>query len=367
MADVNTGQRQSVQARQELKLFLRIEQANVLEMSEDEFQRLIISLKNNPLFKRLHERDRIIRYQPLPRSDLSHSFYEVKEEIAASPGSFDVESLISGKAQLIGKIKALGLDKFKKYFLYPEAGVTEEEIARQCQLDVTEVQKINELIDELSVATEFYDTTAVPERRIYYSKVASVEETSDGFVIAYFSPTHARGKFVVDYEKFEQLLKAGVFNKAEIKEIRQLFQKLELINNRKDTLHRVLLGIGEKQALFLKSGNPKALLPFTQKELATKTGLAISSVSRAISGKSIDTPWGERPLKDFFPRPKKFRKELVKQLLEKEKKPISDRAIKVKLEEDFGVSLSRRTIASLRKELRIPSSRQRKKSLAKVI
>lgn len=349
-------------------MFLRIEQANVLEISEDEFQRLIISLKNNPLFKRLHERDRIIRYQPLPRSDLSRSFYEVKEEIImASPGSFDVESLISGKTQLIGKIKDLGLDKFKKYFLYPEAGVTEEEIAHQCQLDVAEVQKINELIDELSVAAEFYDTTAIPEGRVYYSKVASVEETPDGFIIAYFSPTQVRGKFVVDYEKFERLLKAGVFNKAEIKETRQLFRKLELINNRKDALHRVLLGIGETQALFLKSGDPKALLPFTQKELAAKTGLAGSSISRAISGKSIDTPFGEIPLKDFFPHPKKFRKELLKQLLEKEKKPISDRAIKVKLKEDFGVSLSRRTIASLRKELRIPSSRPKKRSLVEAI
>ena len=355
-----------MQARQELGLFIRIEQANILEMSEDEFQRLIVDIKNNPLFKRLHERDRIIRYQPLSRSDLSHSFYEVKEEIVASPGSFDIESLISGKGQLLGKIKDLGLDKFKKYFLYPEAGITEEEIARQCQLDVAEVQKINKLIDEFSVATEFCPS-AIPERRIRYSKVASVEETSDGFIIAYFSPTQARGKFAVDYEKFERLLKAGVFNKAEIKETRQLFRKLELVNNRKDTLHRVLLGIGEKQALFLKSGDTKALLPFTQKELAAKIGLAVSSISRAISGKSIDTPWGERPLKEFFPRPKKFRKELIKQLLEKEKKPISDRAIKVKLEEDFGVSLSRRTVASLRKELRIPSSRQRKKSLARVI
>jgi DNA-directed RNA polymerase specialized sigma54-like protein len=263
----------------------------------------------------------------------------------------------------MGKIKDLGLNKFKKYFLYPEAGLTEDEIARQCQLDIAEVRKINKLIDEFSVAAEFYNPSVISEGKMHYSKVASVEETSDGFIVAYFSPVHARGKFIIDYEKFEQLLKTGVFNKAEIRETRQLFRKLELINNRKDTLHRVLLGIGEKQTLFLKSGDLKALLPFTQKELAAKIGLAVSSISRAISGKSIDTPWGEIPLKDFFPRTKKFKQELLKQLLKEEREPISDRAIKIKLEEDFGVSLSRRAIASLRKELKIPSSRQRRRVL----
>jgi len=367
VVSVNIGQKQSLQTRQELKFLIKIEQANVLEMSEEEFQRLVIDIKNSPLFQRLHEKERIIKYKPLPNSDLSRSFYEVKEEVVASPASFDVESLVADKTELVHEIKGLGLEKFKKYFLYPEAGMTEEEIAQQCQLGISQVRKINSLIDEFSIATEFYNPSVVPGKGIHYSKIASLEESPEGFIIAYFSPVQARGKFAVDYEKFEDLLRAGIFTKAETKEIRQLFRKLELINARKDSLHLILQGIGEKQALFLQSGDPKALLPFAQKELAAKISLAASSVSRAISGKSIDTPWGEKPLKEFFPRPKRFRKELIKYILEREEEPISDQTIKVRLEKDFGVSLSRRAIASLRKELRIPSSRLRKKGLAKVL
>ena len=339
----------------------------MLEMSEDEFQRLIWEIEKAPLFKRLREQEKVIHYQRFSRSDLSHNFYELKEEIVATPGSFDVESLITNKEELIRLIRNLGLDKFKQYFLYPEPGITVEQIAHQCQLEISEVSKINNLIDEFSIASEFYHPASVSDKGKYYSKIASIERGPEGFIIAYFSPVYARGKFVIDYGMLEQLLEKGVFNKAETKEVRQLIRNLELINSRKNTLHQVLQNIVEKQALFFESGNPKALLSFSQKELAVKLGLTPSTVSRAIASKSVETPWGERPIKDFFPNPKSFRKELIKQILKEEEKPLSDQAVKVNLERKFGVFLSRRTIASLRKELKIPPSRQRKENLAKTM
>jgi len=154
-----------------------------------------------------------------------------------------------------------------------------------------------------------------------------------------------------------------VLNEAEVKESRQLFKKLELINSRKDTLTQILQNIIDKQALYLESGDLKSLLPLSQKELAKKIGLAPSSVSRAISGKSIDTPWGgEIPLKHFFPRPRRFRKELLKQLLETDKGLSSDEAIRNKLWEKFGVAISRRSVANLRKELKIPAAQGKQHS-----
>jgi len=98
----------------------------------------------------------------------------------------------------------------------------------------------------------------------------------------------------------------------------------------------------------------RSLLPLSQKELAKKIGVAPSSVSRAIKGKSIDTPWGEElPLKHFFPRPRRFRRELLRELLETDKEFSSDEAIRVKLWERFGVAISRRSVANLRKELKL--------------
>ena len=68
-------------------------------------------------------------------------------------------------------------------------------------------------------------------------------------------------------------------------------------------------------------------------------------------------PWGAEVLiKHFFPRPKRFRKELIKQLLEIDNELSSDESIRTKLWEKFGVAISRRSVANLRKELKFPAT-----------
>ncbi|GAI01282.1 unnamed protein product, partial [marine sediment metagenome] len=99
--------------------------------------------------------------QRFPGTDISSSFYQLKEEAIANKGSLDVESLLLNKQHIIGHIQRLGLEKFKRYFLFPESGMTLEEIARECDLAVSEVQKINSLIDEFSILSEFYNPSAL--------------------------------------------------------------------------------------------------------------------------------------------------------------------------------------------------------------
>jgi DNA-directed RNA polymerase specialized sigma54-like protein len=352
-------QTQKLQTRQEAKLIARLEQARLLEMPEEEFHRLIAEIEENPLFKKLQQEKRVIRYQRFPKTDISSSFYPLKEEILADKGSLDVESLLLNKEHIVRQIQRLGPEKFKRYFLYSEPDMSVEDIARECDLGVSEVQKINSLIDELSILSEFYNPSALNNREhgIHYSKIASVERDSDGFIIGYISPSFAKGRYSINYENFEELKKNGTFSDIEAKEAKQMFWKLELINTCKNTLTQVLQGIVEKQTLYFESGDLKALLPFSQKELAKKIGLVPSSISRAIRSKSLDTPWGEeKSLKDFFPRPRRFKKELVRRLLEAETEPLSDEAIKGSLDKQFGVSISRRSVASLRKELKIHPS-----------
>lgn len=364
MSGLKMEQTQSQQMRQELSQVLRMEQANLLEMPEDEFHRLITETEQGRLFQKLYQKEKLIRYQRFPRTDISPSFYQIKEEMVADRGSLDIESLLLNKEHIVRQVQKLGLEKFKQYFLFCEAGLTEEEIAAECDLEVSEIQKINNLIDDFSVMSEFYHPSNVTSDSIRYSRVASVERDRDGLVIGYFSASLARGRYTIDYERFEEIKTTGAFTEAEGKEARQLFKKLELINSRKDTVTQILQNIIEKQAFYLESGDLKSLLPLSQKELAKKIGLTPSSVSRAIRGKSIDTPWGEEiPLKNFFPRPKRFRKELLRQLLETETEPLSDEAIKDRLDKEFGVSVSRRSVANLRKELKIPATWKRKQAL----
>jgi len=363
MARFQMEQIQSLQMRQELRHVLRMEQARLLEMPEEEFNRLMIEVERSPIFRRLYQEDRLIRYQRFPRTDISSSFYQLKEEAVASKGSLDLESLLLNKEHVVGEIQKLGLEKFKRYFLFPETGLTEEEIAVECDLAVSEVQKMNGLIDEFSILSEFYHPSALNSERIHYSKIASVEREKEGFVIGYFSPSFARGRYSIDHERFEESKTRGSFTESEVKEVRQLFKTLELLNSRKDTVGQILQKTVEQQSLYLESGHSKSLLPFSQKELAKRIGLAPSSVSRAIRGKSIDTPWGEEiPLKHLFPRLRGFRKELIKQLLETEIGLASDEAIRARLRDRFGVAISRRSVANLRKELEIPATGREKQA-----
>jgi RNA polymerase sigma-54 factor len=365
MRDLEIQQTQLLQARQEFKLIIRLEQASLLEMPEEEFNRLTAEVESSPLFKKLYSKERIIHYQRYPKTDLSPRFYQLNEEIAAGTGTIDIESLLSNKEDVIRLIKKIGRENFERYFLYPEPEVSAEEVARECNLELAEVERINNLINEFSIMSEFYNPSALSSKNeIHYSKVASIERGADGFIIGYISASYARGRYSIDYERFEELKGSGVITRAEVKEIRQLFRRLELINSRKDTVTWILRGIVEKQAPYFESGNSKAVLPFNQKELAERIGLVPSSISRAISGKSLETPWGEeKALKDFFPRPRMFRKELIRQLLETGEEFPSDEAIKAKLEQTFGVSISRRSIADLRKELKFPPAWKRKQAL----
>ena len=345
-------------------MIVGMEQANALELPEEEFNRLTAELESSSLFKKLLRNERIVRYHRYPKTDISSRFYQLNEEIAAGAGTLDIESILANKEDIVRQIQRIGLENFRRYFLYPEPEISLEEIAQECNLGLPEVENINNLINEFSIMSEFYNPSALSsEHGIRYSKIASIERRSEGFVIGYLSPSYARGRYSIDYGKVEELRGNGAITKAEAKAIRQLLKRLELINTRKDTVTRILQNIVEKQAPYFESGNAMALLSFSQKELAERIRLVPSSVSRAIADKSLETPWGEeKALKDFFPRPRRFKKELVRQLLETGEEFSSDEEIKAKLEQEFGVSVSRRSVASLREELRIAAAWKRKRT-----
>lgn len=360
--DSRLVQRQAIEARQEQRLATLLQQAAVLEMPEDELARLVRDVEQSPLFQRLYRQERVVGYQRFPRTDISRRVFEAGDSPrpdVASPGGFDAETLLAHQGEVAATVKKLGMDEFKRYFLFAESAVAPEEIAAACRLTLEEVRRVNQFIDEFAIASEFYHPSAIADRTVRYSRVAAIERGPDGFVLAYYSPAHARGRFAINYERVEQLQQEGAFDAAETRELRALLRKLEMINTRRDTLNRVLQMVTEKQAMYLDSGDPRTLLPFTQRESARRTGLAASSISRVIAGRSVDTPWGEKPLKDFFPRPRRFRKELIARVLAAETRPLPDEAVRARLRERFGVAISRRAVASLRQELKIPNSRKR--------
>jgi len=103
--------------------------------------------------------------------------------------------------------------------------------------------------------------------------------------------------------------------------------------------------------------------------LSERIGSHPSLVSRVISRKAIRTPQGrEISLKTFFPTEKELRKQLIRQIIDQEeaairggviKKPYSDGEITKKLKEDYGLSISRRSVSETRLDLAIPPAPER--------
>ena len=239
--------------------------------------------------------------------------------------------------------------------------MTLEETAKECGLKRSEAAHINSLMDTLSIMSEFYHPSHTSNDGIRYSKIARIERDGGDFSICYISPCLARGKYSIDYKRFEHLKAASTFAPREISRIKRLFKQLELVNSRKNTLHLILQNIVEKQADYFKSGNEKDMAAYSQKEMAKNIGLVPSSICRAITNRSVETLRGrELPLKHFFPRPKKLKMEILKLLLKTTGKFSSDESIRVCLEKKFGAAISRRSVADLRSKLGIKTMRKSK-------
>jgi len=360
--NLNVRQVQIPQVKQIPKLMGRLKLTNFIKLSETDFTQFIKKIEDDPLFKRLiypeNKKEKIISLKRFSRAGLSESFYQVKEERLADKSSPDVESLIRSQKETIPLIKRLGVDKFKHYFLYNEEELPLEKIALRSELSIEEVKKINNFIDQFSISTEFfYPSTKVSEGEIHYSKIGAIVKDTSGFRFDFFSPNLARGKYLINYERLERLKKEGNYSKEEIRRMGKLLKDLELINTRKTTIHQVIEKIIKVQADYLSSGKPEDLIPFSQKELAQRLNLDPSLVSRAISSRSIDVPSGkEEAIKYLLPSKKKVRKYKILEIIKDKDKSHTDEKIREELKKRFGITISRRSVASCRKELKIPSS-----------
>lgn len=142
------------------------------------------------------------------------------------------------------------------------------------------------------------------------------------------------------------------------------------IQQRRNTLMKIMRAILEKQYHFFESG-PKHLKPMIYKDIADEIGMDISTISRVVNGKYVQSPQGIHELKYFFSEglttdsgddiSNKHIKELIKEIIESESKksPYSDEKIS-KMLQDKGIHIARRTVAKYREQLRLPVARLRK-------
>lgn len=145
---------------------------------------------------------------------------------------------------------------------------------------------------------------------------------------------------------------------------------IEAIQQRRSTVLKVSQEIVDYQKKFLDDG-PEFIEPLKMQQIADAVGVHVTTISRAVDDKWIQTPRGIFPLKRFFVGGTRSEdgedvawdtiRIKLHELIDKEdkQKPYSDDDLVGELSK-MGLTVARRTITKYRKKMGIPSSRQRK-------
>ena len=145
---------------------------------------------------------------------------------------------------------------------------------------------------------------------------------------------------------------------------------MDSIEQRRNTLTKVAQAIVDYQYRFLDDG-PEHIEPLKMQQIAEKVGVHVTTVSRAVDDKWIQTPRGILPLRRFFVGGTRsedgediawdaIRLRLQEVIDEEDKtNPYSDDEL-VKQLHSRGLKVARRTITKYRQKMGIPSSRQRR-------
>lgn len=146
---------------------------------------------------------------------------------------------------------------------------------------------------------------------------------------------------------------------------------IDAIKQRQHTLLSTMTAIMNHQYDFFITGDETSLKPMILKDIAERTGLDISTVSRVANSKFVQTEFGTYRLKFFFSESLTTEsgeevstrevKKILSNLIEGEhkKKPLSDERLTEMLQEK-GYNIARRTVAKYREQLNIPVARLRK-------
>ena len=146
---------------------------------------------------------------------------------------------------------------------------------------------------------------------------------------------------------------------------------IETLHQRQVTMLRVMQVILRKQKKFFLTGNVADLRPMLQKDVAELTGYDISTISRVVNSKYVQTDFGTFLLKDCFSQGattesgEEVSVEAIRQELqaivdaEDKRAPLSDEDLACMLN-DKGYRVARRTVAKYREKMGIPVGKLRR-------
>jgi RNA polymerase sigma-54 factor len=246
-----------------------------------------------------------------------------------------------------------------------------EELTKKLEIGKDELRQLIEIIQHLNPKPGEGEFT---QQENYVVPDFIVTKNEDEFVIALNDRNIPPLRINRAYkELMSKRKKNGV--SAEAKDfIRQRFEAakwfISSIHQRRETMLKVMRTIVDKQREFFDTG--EGLKPMIYKDIAEVISMDISTISRVVNSKFVQTDYGVFSLRHFFSDSistvdgeevsNKEVKKKLKALIDAEdpQKPLSDHKLAELLNAE-GLNIARRTVAKYREAMMIPVARLRRK------
>ncbi len=243
------------------------------------------------------------------------------------------------------------------------------EVARSLSVSIARVERAVELIRSLCPAPGAIFDTSPPSGAVIPD--VYIRKTDEGLAVLANREVTPCIKISRIYDSIpgsaDADLAAREFIAKKIESARQLIKD---IDRRRLTVSSVARAIADAQPEFFSSG-PDHIRPMKLDDIAAALDVNPSTVSRAIQGKFMSTPFGIFEFKYFFScgysstagpelAATAIKRRLGRLIAEEDRRhPLSDQKLADSLREE-SIKISRRTVAKYREELCIPASSQRK-------
>jgi len=243
-------------------------------------------------------------------------------------------------------------------------------LARTLGVGMSQLQAVVEIIKNLEPKPGRKYST---ERTIYVEPDVAVRKIGDEYVIQLNEDGLPKLRISAAYRRMLRSGNGAIGDEAAAylkDKMRAAVWLIKSLDQRQRTIYKVADSIVRHQRAFLDHGI-EHLRPLVLRDVANDIGMHESTVSRVVSNKYMHTPRGLFLMKYFFHSgidsdtgediSSLTVKKKIQSYIEAEdpRKPLSDSKI-MKILNDEGINIARRTVAKYRDELNIPSSTDRK-------
>ncbi len=267
-------------------------------------------------------------------------------------------------------IKQIARDIIEKYF----DDFTKkhyEQLAKQINVSLDEIRQALDAIAKLNPKPGEGEITTQEN----YITVDFIVTEEDGDFIIQLNDRHVPPlRINKRYREMMSRRKVAGVNPETKQFLRQKFEAakwfIASIHQRRETMMKVMRAIVEKQKQFFETG--EGLKPMIYKDIAEIIKMDISTISRVVNGKYVQTDYGVHELRYFFSEgistqggedvSNKEVKQKIREIVEAEDphKPLSDDRI-AEILNGQGFNIARRTVAKYRESMMVPVARLRRK------